>query len=164
VPFRDDILRGLRLGAILLVLLFAGVAIYRIAHEPADPSPEARKPLPAATKPSKPAGAAAHDIWSGPAIPPPPPTHTTRRASGNNVASGQKPADPVVETPAPEPERHEESLAEASDPPKAPSAGAGEESPAPAETELTEEKPEGRPRRWVKAVGRFFHIVRQPQN
>lgn len=147
----DDIVRGLRVGAILLALLLGGVAAYRIAREiPRNPPPPPKRARPASP---------VHDIWSGSAIPPPPPP---RRPANRFVAPPPKP--PVVEPPETRPEDPPVSAVE--NPPlvaKPAPVALEEETAIPEFEDQPVVKPEGRAKRAIKAVGRFLHIVPQRQ-
>ena len=86
---RDDIVRGIRAGSILLALLLAGYAAYRVMHEPAAvaekpataaPAPVPLKPRPAAPVLTEPKGGS---------VPPPPPVRAgraPRRTSAQSLA------------------------------------------------------------------------------
>ncbi len=151
----DDIVRGLRVGGILLALLFGGVAAYRISREvpreiPHDPPPPPKRARPAA---------AARDIWSGPAIPPPPPA---RRAANRVAAPLRKP--PVVKPPAAKTEDPPASAVE--NPPVVAKPAPAAVEPVIAIRDSEDEpaaKPESRAKRAIKAVGRFLRLVPQPQ-
>jgi hypothetical protein len=157
VRFRDDILRGLRLGAILLALFIAGVAAYRIARE-APRAPVARH---APKPPSLRVPEARASKESSIPVPPPPPVAAgarklTRTAAppATRPAETENPPAAVLDHP---PELEREVVTETAQhaepaPEKTIEAPA---SPAPDQPPV---KPEARPKRWLKAVGRFLHV------
>lgn len=165
VHFRDDILRGLRLGGFLLAFLFAGVAAYRISKEPrATESVQVPDPPPA-DAPKADVKPKLRDPWAGPAIPPPPPSgrrSAAHRAAASPAAPAPVPTPaPAATEPAPAPlpsvAEHVE-IEKADVPVKAPTAGVREESPAPAASDENQ-KSDNRAKRALKAVGRFLHII-----
>jgi hypothetical protein len=161
VRFRDDILRGLRLGAILLTVFIAGVAAYRIARE----GPAAREerqekeamtaeaPPPAATRAPDP-----RFLEGAPLPPPPPAIGSGTRKSTRRVTPVAAPVEvenkPPESVPAPEIVEHITAVEKPPQPEPVPEQIV--EAPAPV-APVT--KPEARPKRWVRAVGRFLHVV-----
>lgn len=157
MPFRDDILRGLRLGATLLALLFAGVAAFRISRE----IPARAAPVEKASKPARPAPPP-HDLWSGPAVPPPPPARKTaarRAAPVAKIPATERPAKTDLQ-PKPVSESVEDPVEKPAAPAVTPIAQFKDANSAATGTEEPAAKPEPRAKRVLKAVGRFLHIVR----
>jgi hypothetical protein len=76
VPFREDILRGVRLSAIAFAAILLGVAAYRMLHMPAAAQtapPEAVQPAPDPSSPDQEALAQPVEPEVHPLIVPPPP-------------------------------------------------------------------------------------------
>jgi len=158
----DQVIRGLRWGAILVAALAIAVAGYRIAHE-APPAQAAAQPE-SSTVVSKPP--VSKSPSAVPALPPttpvpgPPPIRKGAanivRTAGQNITTLANPvAIPVVETrlvdePAPIIEPPAKVLAVV--PPEAPA-------PAIAATKDPEPVQDSRGRRWLKSVGRWVRVV-----
>ena len=156
--FRDDILRGLRLGAILLALFIAGVAAYRIARE-APRAPVARHAAPKPPSPRVPDARGSGES-SIPVPPPPPVAGSARKITRNAAPPVARPAE--TETPpadvlehAPELEREVVTETAQHSEPAPEKTIEAPVSPAPEQPPV---KPEARPKRWLKAVGRFLHV------
>ena len=157
--FREEILRGIRLGAICFALLLVWLAAYRVLREgPApDPLPQTQEVPPQAAPPAEtPSGS--------PLVPPPPPLVAPRRSASIRTA-----AKPVVtesipntrvdtlaapEEKAAEPIATEEQEKEGPDP-TAEKAEAVTSDPAGG---VDNQKSGNRGKRLLKAVGRFLHI------
>jgi hypothetical protein len=164
VRFRDDILRGLRLGAILLALFIAGVAGYRVVREAPAARNEKDALTPETPKPAPPVRAPDPRFLSGAPIPPPPPTAAGARKTARHAAPAA-PAPPmeIADKPVDSPPASESIVREA------PVETAAQPEPVP--EKIAEPlpvtpvaKPEARPKRWARAVGRFLHIVHSPNN
>jgi type IV secretory pathway VirB10-like protein len=187
MPWSDDVLRGLRWGAILVAGLAIGVACYRVVHESppnaaletsalASVSPAATQEnsdsLPSAKSIDKPAGKRALST-SGSRPVPAPPARAARPVVSNppRVAPG----DPAL-TGEPASKNEDDSVTD--EKPAGPSAemadekdadhGAAEktdseESSGPASTNENVPKQEARGKRWIKAVGRWLGIGRKDQ-
>lgn len=158
VRFRDEILRGLRLGAIFLAVFIASVAAYRITHEAPAVAAKREAPEPAAPTPRAPQP----DFGDpdGPHLPPPPPVARKKRVDPPVTAPVEVESKPpeVASPPAPE---HEVAV-EPARPEPPPQKIEAPEDPDPV-APVT--KPEARPKRWLRAVGRFLHVVRAaPEN
>jgi hypothetical protein len=157
VRLRDHIFRGLRLGAILLALFIAGVAAYRIARE-APRAPVARH----APKPPSPHVADAHapKEASIPVPPPPPVAGSARKVTRSTAPPVTRPVETdnppahILDHPQ-EPER--EVVTETAQHAE-PAPEQTIEAPESTEPDQPPVKPEARPKRWLKAVGRFFHV------
>jgi hypothetical protein len=178
-PLNDDILRGLRGGAILLAVLAIGIGGYRLMREspppPDPPASDASLPPHADGAPvEKSADRPTVPVAGSSSIPPPPPArikavreNAARRASTENAATVEPisnhedtPAVSDEKASAPAPESHAEkgvdrSAEKASDPGES-----GDLSSGPASIENV--KPEGRSKRWIKAVGRWLGIGKKP--
>jgi hypothetical protein len=163
VRFRDDILRGLRRGAVLLSLLIAGVVAYRMA-------PDIRAALTdkggTAKENAKPAATRGPDprFMAGSSVPPPPPAAGGRKAvrrAAPVIAPPVETADQPFENPPASESVIREAPVETAAPLPAPVQEKIVESPAPV---VPVAKPEARPKRWARAVGRFLHIVHPPNN
>jgi type IV secretory pathway VirB10-like protein len=180
--FSEDILRGLRLGALLLIGLAVGVAAYRMTRQgPADfpppaPEPEAQAPAQSFHLPTF--GSTFSDPAKG--VPPPPPVGgDPRRAVRRKPAATTAPEQPQAaavpdatadaasdNSPAAEPAAEENAASEAAKE----DAGAPDQS---SNSDVDDKNP-GRGKRFLKAVGRLFHIgnkkdaagqsMRPPQN
>lgn len=178
---RSDIIRGLRMGVILLTILFGGVVGYRMirpapstiapveapAAAPADPAPPVAEPAVAAAPVATP--------QDGPDVPPPPPSggSPARRAARRNVAhekvivvdSALAAEGPVpltelapVASPAPKPEKAEAAAA--------PEPVVKEPTPATPQAEPAagaETAPNTQPheKRVVKAFRRLLHLPKK---
>jgi protein TonB len=158
VRFRNDILRGLRIGTILLALFIAGVVTYRIA-------PEFRAAALTREETPKPAAPRGPDprFLAGSPVPPPPPTVGGKKTARRPAPIAAAPVE-VADTPFENPPASESVIREApieAVPPPTPVQETIVESPAPV---VPVAKPEARPKRWARAVGRFLHIVHPPQN
>jgi hypothetical protein len=159
VRFRNDILRGLRIGTILLALFIAGVVTYRIV-------PEYRAAALTREESAKPAAPRGPDprFLAGSPVPPPPPAvggkKSARRAVPVAAAAPVEIADKPFENPPASESVIREAPVEAAPPLPAP-VQEMVESPAPV---VPVAKPEARPKRWARAVGRFLHIVHPPNN
>jgi len=160
MPLRNDILRGIRAGSILLVLMLIGYAAYRVMREPAAavdvPSPQASE---------APVVAPAHAPVVEPKggnrpVPPPPPRagSAVRRAAPQNLTvtlpaakvtpietAEEKAATGISEPVAAEEERQTSLTNE----PNEPVAASDADASLPAQ---------GRGKRMMKAVGRFLHL------
>jgi hypothetical protein len=164
---RDEILKGVRIGSILLVGLLIAFTAYRLMHEAPAPQSAAPKPAPPAVV-AKPAAPAVH--LSGPAplsVPPPPPVNgpARRMAHGRpQVATNTAPA--IIEAPAPPVDVVElemkpidppaEVKVDQADPQPFTPRVAAVPVPTPAPSDPL--GPDTRGKRWVKAVGHFLHI------
>jgi len=187
MPLTDDVLRGLRWGAILLAGLAVGVAWYRLVREsPPKPALETSAPahvLPAALEEKSDSLPAANPIdkpakkptllTSGSRPVPPPPARAARpvvaspprTGSGDGVLTGEsafKNQDDSVTN-----ERAAEPSADSADEKDA-DQSAGEktdhaESSSPAALSENGVKQEPRGKRWIKAVGRWLGIGRKDQ-
>jgi hypothetical protein len=160
MTLRDDIVRGLRVGSILLAAMLVGFAVYRMTHEPATHEPvknEVATPTPEAAPAVTPAPVVVSATSSG-TVPPPPPRVQRKRAAQSLVVETVPVARPVVQ----------EAAAAAPEVKPEPVATPVEEKGTPAQTaEVKAEAEPGddstdaqqaRSKRWVKAVGRFLHI------
>lgn len=158
MELRDDIVRGLRMGGILLALFIVGVAAFRISRESPPPkAPVAREaPAPVATRVPD------ARYLNGPPIPPPPPVvgrKTRRRVEPAAVAPAAV-APMEVERRIIEPVT-KEAPAEAAEQPE-PAQEKNVDLPEPVEPVAPDTpvaKPASRPKRWLHAVGRFLHVV-----
>jgi type IV secretory pathway VirB10-like protein len=182
MPLSNDVLRGLRWGAILVAGLAIGVAGYRVVREPpAKPALEAPSlapVLPAAEKNDSPPSAKTVDkpadkrslLTSGSRPVPPPPA----RASKPVIANPRQ--RPVEGEPAGEPATKNDDESAVADEKPGPSAepadekdaghGAAEktdpaESSSPAALGENASKQEARGKRWIKTVGRWLGIGRK---
>jgi len=158
MPLREDILRGVRVGSILLAVLLVGFAGYRVMREPAGTvptrAPEPRSAAPAPTPHVVPS-------TSGPAIPPPPPPKNRKARSQPPVQSAlaeTTPSEPVapVEQPVADVYKSDSPVAETEEK-AAPVVAEQKSEPPPAVDDGTDSQ-DGRGRRWLKAVGRFLHV------
>jgi hypothetical protein len=176
VPLSDDVFRGLRWGAILLAGLAVCVAGYRLvresppkpAHETSALTPvapvEKSASLPAAKSIDKPAGKPVL-LTSGSRPVPPPPSRVAkpvvanppRAGSGDGVLTGepasknQDESAVIVEKPTgPSAEPVDEKDADQSAAEKSDSAESSNAA-----------KQEGRPKRWIKAVGKLLGLGRK---
>jgi hypothetical protein len=171
MTFGREILRGVRLAAILFAAFLFGLTIYRMVHitpveekQPAAPA-AAGESKPPAKPPAKPVARS-----SGSDYPPPPPRpgasalvhrgvrkNTAVATEGRPVVVGLSSdafADTRIERAAPE-----EARAPAAEKDVAPVAASRDQdqvsdAPGPPPDQA---KPENRGKRWMKAVGRFFH-------
>ena len=181
VPESDDIFRGMRWGAILLVALAIGVAGYRMVRvDPASsvPAPSASVPAdePTAAPASTPPAAAA---GSNTVPMPPVKTHAKRKPSHRSSAQHAVKADPGSKgresssaigsqddsSPAAAEENPAEQQAEAhiaqskpSADPDAPPLPAEAAQPAASASAENAAASDSRGKRLLKAVGRFLHI------
>jgi type IV secretory pathway VirB10-like protein len=168
---REDIVRGIRFGFILLATLLVVYAVYRVVREPAgavDPRPTKVSGPPSRTA----APPSAHDA-DGPSLPPPPPRP--------GKVSRPKPAQSIITEIAPKPTPIREEAAAADSNSEPATAVEEENKEAPLQTgdvaepqraaDESTSRPEPRSKRLLKAVGRFLHIsgrkdpqlsVRQP--
>lgn len=154
---REHIIRGARAGSILLLLLLAAYAGYRVMHEAS-----AGATAPKSTPPEHAAPVAARVPVStaGPAVPPPPPPRA-RKPPNARVQTPVAQSDPAPEPPSADKEPDEAAksdLVEKGNEEKQPAAvqpvepqqeQANEDQSAPADY---------RGKRWLKAVGRFLHV------
>ena len=157
--FRDDILRGLRLGAILLTLFIAGVAAFRVVRE----GPAARNEKDAVTgdtpQPATPPRGPDPRFLSAAPVPPPPPSVGARKSTRRPAPVAPAPVE-IAEHPVEIPPASESIVREAPVEPPA--------QPEPVHQKIADSpalvvpvlKPEPRPKRWARAVGRFLHVVR----
>jgi hypothetical protein len=174
MPFGREILRGVRLAAILFAVFLFGLTVYRMVH--ITPVEEKQPPTPAAAGPSTPAANPAAKPpakpvarSSGSDYPPPPPRSgasapihrgvrkdTAVATEGRPVVVGLSSdafADARIERAAPEevsapaPEKEVAAVAASRD--------QDQVSDAPGTPDQA--KPENRGKRWMKAVGRLFH-------
>ena len=167
MPFRDAVLRGVRLAAILFAVILCAFTIYRMVRvtpaderkEPATPKASGRKPVIPSPDP-------------GPQYPPPPPapgsparTHRTidKRPPAGIVrpveVAGDVAADSAPESKIEVLTSHDQTSTRVEDldsaevknavPDTAPDLTSAPDSPA---------RPENRRRRWMKSMGRFLHI------
>ena len=158
MTLRDDIVRGVRVGAILLAALLVGYTGYRLMREPAgvpDAPPPKVSAAPVHAPPAKPYPVSK----AGGSVPPPPP-HGAKDAHRIEQSA-------VVQTPAADPAPVEERAAAAGDTSVPAAAAEGEKqtsfqtdenSQADSQNGDTVAPPEPRGRRWLKAVGRFLHV------
>jgi hypothetical protein len=153
----DEVIRGLRWGAILVAALALGVAGYRIARE-VPPAQAAPRPDPAAVA-SNPTGEAPA---KAPALPPttPVPAPPPIRKVARNIARPAVPppspiAMPVVEA------RVVDEPGPAIAPPAQEPAVIAPQTPAPVVASAKEPEPvqDSRGRRWLKAVGHWVHVI-----
>jgi len=173
MTFGRDILRGVRLAAILFAVFLFGLTVYRMVHitpaeEKQSSAPEA-DPSTAAAKPAVKPAAKSVARPSGSDYPPPPPrsgaSAPIRRGVRKDtpVATEQRPvivglspdafADARVERAAPE-----ETRAPAPEKDVAPVAVSRDQDRVSDAPETADQaKQENRGKRWMKAVGRFFH-------
>jgi|GEM_PF-6401774 len=157
---REDIVRGIRFGFILLATLLVAYAAYRVMREPAvaaDP-----RPTEVSGPPSRTAAPPAPQDADGPSLPPPPPRPVKM--------ARPKPSQSVVAETAPVPQpaaAQEETAAAGSNPEPATAAVEEKTETAPQTSETVEPqrladdpaaRPEPRSKRLLKAVGRFLHI------
>jgi hypothetical protein len=149
MAFREDVFRGLRLGAIVFAALLVGVAVYRIARETAPAESTEQKPpepVPAATTTAAPA-----------AVPAPPSRPQIRRHPVGQKTVAAASALPVETEPAAQPVDRVETADVKPEP--EPSL---EKTEAPAVVDTVNaaaaDKKDTRGKRWVKAVGRFLHL------
>lgn len=179
VPLSDDVFRGLRWGAILLAGLAVGVAGYRLVrespskpdHEIASPAPvslaaplEKSDSVPPAKTIDKPSDKRPFLTTGSRPVPSPP-----ARAAKPVVASPPR-GGPVEAAPTGEPaSKNQDEPAVIIEKPTGPSAEPADEKEAdqsagektdPAESS-TAAKQEGRPKRWIKAVGKLFGLGRK---
>jgi hypothetical protein len=188
MPLSDDVLRGLRWGAILLAGLAIAVACYRVVHEsPPKPAHETPSPAPAlrtseqeksdnlpTVKPiDKPAKKPAL-LTLGSRPVPAPPARAAKPGVANPPRVGSSDGPPAAE---PALKNQDDESAVTDEKPTGPSAepddkdadqSAGEktdhaESSSPAALTENAAKPEMRGKRWIKAVGRLFGIGRKDQ-
>lgn len=186
--FREDILRGLRLGAILLAMFIAGVASYRMTREGPAGKPDSRspasklKPVAAAgpegtgTAPGivTPRAAARANRAKGPGVPPPPPSMAHKLAPRHPTAIAVIPRPLAAEAKSGEstdivPAQPDVSVA--ADPEKddrataagPPTVAQGDSNAAPATADQDGPKPPGRAKRALKAVGRFLRFGKLPE-
>src|SRR5258707_12423682 len=99
VRFRGDILRGLRVGAILFAVLLVGVAVYRVMREA--PPPDSTVAKPPAAEPAAVTPTAAVSAPPPLAVPAPPPISSShpqvrRRPAGQptEAAASEPPVEP----------------------------------------------------------------------
>jgi hypothetical protein len=163
---REDVLRGVRLGAILCAGLLAGAASYRVFHAWPDASAPASEVQPAVpvvvSVPDAPIPNSSTDV-----PPPPPPSRPTiYRHPPRPGPAGNTPASQTIVVFVPE-DSEDAGAAKAADAAEAaePIANAmvqKEESPAQEERGIDNSIPksQSRGKRWWKAVGRFLHITR----
>jgi hypothetical protein len=172
---RTDILRGIRAGAILLAVLFAAVAVYRMVRVSPSANPSASSvestsapnAEPTATAPA----AAETPVITSDVPPPPPGSKIASHKPGGRIAASSGPTEKVILV--------DPSLAVDENMVVAPEISAPivekEENPAPAQplvkpNEVTVSQPEptssvpktdGHGKRVVKAVRRFFHLPKK---
>jgi hypothetical protein len=185
MPLSDDVLRGLRWGAILLAGLAISVAGYRLVRE-SPPKPAHEASLPAPVVPSiedqndaspppaktidKPAKKPALSTLASRPVPPPPAraakpgvVNPPRAGSGDGVMTGEpasKNQDDSVNDQAPA----EPSAGPADDKDADRSPGQKvdlADSSGPPALGENASKPEARGKRWIKAVGKLFGIGRK---
>jgi hypothetical protein len=155
MPLRQDIIRGARVGTILLALLIVGYAGYRVTHEPAGT-------VPAETPKAQTAPVKVPDMRysNGPALPPPPPAKSrkpVRPPVAQTVVAQTVDAAPAAEK---EPAAtHDEKAVEENSPSDVKESEPVEASAEPASPPEDPAQPEARGRRWLKAVGRFLHLA-----
>jgi type IV secretory pathway VirB10-like protein len=173
-PLNDDVLRGLRGGAILLAVLAIGIGGYRLMREsppvPPDPPPSPASAPPPRDTVEKPADEPSIPTTGSRPNPPPPPArakpvrkNVSRHASTENVLNAEpflKSEDaPAVSnekasaTESADEKEVDRSAEKASDP--------GDLGCAPALNENAA-KQESRGKRWIKAVGRWLGIGKKP--
>ena len=139
------------MGAILLALFIAGVAAYRMVQEHPAAATVAPEAPPAPVPPRGPDPR----FSDGPPIPPPPPAVSRKPArKAAPAAAAPVEIEQVVTPPPSEPEHLEAPLETAHQP--EPVQEKVIEPPAPVAPIA---KPEARPKRWARAVGRFLHVV-----
>jgi hypothetical protein len=184
MPWSDDVLRGLRWGAILVAGLAIGVACYRVLHE-APPKPaletssavvpatlqESSDDLPTAKSIDKPSAKPALSTLASRPVPSPP-ARAAKPVASNPPRSGSVEASPAGEPAS----RNEDdpvtiekpagSLVEPVDEKDTDHSAAGKdpaESPSPATLSESAPRQDARGKRWIKAVGRLFGIGRKDQ-
>jgi hypothetical protein len=163
---RQDILRGVRLAAILFAIILVALTSYRMLHVSAAPAaqPEARDIEPVGAK----AAPAVVAVPGGAEVPPPPPVSArsntrwvTRRPP---VSTGVEAATPTeaaslrdtTPTPVAAPEPAPVVAAQPEPVPHAVAADDSKEVSAPPTETAQTQGPHGK--RWVHAVGRFLHV------
>ena len=167
---RNDVVRGVRLGAVVLAMLLAGAIVYRVvyfvpapaAQQSTAPTPESVAQVPP-TYPDVPSASA-----QVPPLPPPPPSPASARPSSVRAL----PARVSRATPAPVPQPSVEapvtppaavplaplSSIERAEPEASPAAPAEGASADSTEPERIAPPAESRGKKMIKAVGRFLHI------
>lgn len=144
--FREDILRGIRLGAILLATLLIGIAAYRILS--ATPAPKAKQQQ----KKALPAIANAPPF----VVPPAPPIH--RKASKRAVAQTTNPAESISQTPVVSTDTEVVAVEQEKKGPDAAAEKVEATAPEPVRVGEATQNPGSRGRRWLRSVGHFLHI------
>ncbi len=167
MPFRGAVLRGIRLAAILFAVFLSAMTVYRMGH--ATPV-EDRQPLPA-PGPSTAKPALAQSPSSGPAYPPPPPTpgapvqihRVVRERTPVQVEAVKLPVEAQQDISAvPAAEASEEQSSSIAgiekDTPEVDSGGPPDLEPEAPPKPDPVGKPPNRGKRWMRAVGKFFHV------
>ncbi len=157
MSLRQDIVRGLRIGTILLALMLLGYAGYRVMREspPSGISPvTTAAPAPEPGPRHIPAPVSS----PGPSIPPPPPVKSRpqlRTQTVENVAQSAVAPAPEAEIAAPEEVAPEPEKAPDSNTPVVAAEPKLAASPVEGEDPV---RPDSRGKKMLKAVGRFLHI------
>jgi hypothetical protein len=151
-PVHDEVIRGLRWGAILVAALAICVACYRIAREtpPAQAAPQAATSTVAAPLPMQ-----------GPIVPQtkPVPAPPPIRKVARNIARPAFLPTPVAMPPVEA--RAVDEPAPIIETPSQPPIAAAPEIPVPtvASPQEPEQVQDSRSRRWLKAVGRWVRVI-----
>ncbi len=154
MPLREEIVRGVRAGSILLAVLLAGYAVYRVAREPGVAA--TKTPEPAAIPAEVPAHPATSPLKAnGPAIPPPPPPKNRRPIRAETqlsvIAESKPEPEPIVQD-----ESKDEAKSDLTESDPKPEAAEVKQAAEPVAEDTAPS--EGRGKKVLKAVGRFLHI------
>jgi hypothetical protein len=153
--FREDILRGVRLGGILFALLLVGVATYRVLRESPAPDPQPEKQ-------EAPRQASSSDPPIGPSLVPPPPPLVVHKHPANKQADAKSAVAESIPTPvadAPTGDENPPAATVTEEEKKGPDSTAEKaEAESGPTVGVEHQKSENRSKRWIRAVGRFLHI------
>ena len=168
MAFRDDILRGLRLGGVALVLLLAILLVRRMVHITAPVESTAPLPTAATQVPESPPEAAPADTSPVPPTPPGRPVPTRAAANRAAILSAASNADPertaaAAEPPEPLEAGQSPAVQDTSQAPEPVPQNAPVAEAPPADEVHAPQAPESRGKRVIKAVGRFLHLGAKKQ-
>lgn len=164
VRFRDDIVRGVRIGALLLAAVVVALTAHRLTPEASAPGPREKPPAPMATPPApRPAAVKPLVKHVSPVkddVPPPPPlSPEIRRVKPPVAPLSEAPVAVATSEQIFAPEVKADDSAPLPQMEVAPAVVSAEQSePAPAPEPAAPVKTQNRGKRWIKAVGHFLHL------
>lgn len=162
MAFQQDLMTGVRRGAMLFAVMLAGIAIYRIAHAPS------AQPMEAAVEAVSPVMETTPDLQVGPpVVPPPPPLDNgvpVKRSPRRHASPMPMMARPQVttevasETPAAVEQKAAPVAIEQPQTALVDNASTDAEEPGETSAITSPQKHDTRRMRWIKAVGRFLRV------